>query len=131
MVKLPLESEAFDWFATTFAFVLMGSVAYWRWKRGPIDANSSKRHWIERLPPRFRTRRGFVSLIAIVAFFGEGGWYLFVKGDGLGWSVLSGIGAAIVAFLLFWPISSYIRGFDDIPGKDHRAHPAGRDSLPP
>lgn len=130
-VKLPLESEAFDWFATAISFVVMGLIAYWRWKRGPIDAKSPTPHWIERLPPRFRTRRGFVSLIAIVAFFGEGGRYLFVQGGGLGWSLLSGIGAAIVAFLFFWPISNYIRGFDDMSGEAHGAHPVGRDSLPP
>jgi hypothetical protein len=130
-VALPLESEAFDWSATTIAFVLMGSVAYWRRTHPSTHAISPKPHWIERLPPRFRTRRGFVSLIAMVAFFGEGGWYLFVKGDGLVWSLLSGIGAAIVAFLFFWPISNYIGGFDDMPGKDHGTHPAGRDNLPP
>jgi hypothetical protein len=115
-VKLPLESEAFDWAATAIAFVLMGVIAYWRQKHRLIEAGSPTVHWIQRLPPRFRTRRGFGSLIAIVAFLGYGGWHLFVSGDSLVWSLAHGIGGAIGVTLLFWPISNLVSGFDESAG---------------
>jgi hypothetical protein len=51
-----------------------------------------------------------------VAFLGYGGWHLFVSGDSLVWSLAFGIGGAIGVTLFFWPISNYIRGFDDSPG---------------
>jgi len=70
------------------------------------------RHWIERLPPIFGTRRGFGALIAVVAFLGYGGWHL-LNGGGLIWSLVNGFGGAIGVWLFYRPLSKYIRGFDD------------------
>jgi drug/metabolite transporter (DMT)-like permease len=43
-IKLPLESEAFDWAATAIAFVLMGVIAYWR--QNTALSNQNRRHFI-------------------------------------------------------------------------------------
>jgi len=74
---------------------------------------AERRGLIQRLPPRLRTRRGFASLLGVLAFFGYGGYYL-----SQGQSVLSSLLAAILsglgAFLFFWwMFSRQFSGFDD------------------
>jgi hypothetical protein len=68
---------------------------------------------IERLPPRFRTRRGFSAFIGIVAFVGYGGWHL-IQGDGIVLSLVAGVISGLVAFFFFWLVFSRVgTGFDD------------------
>jgi hypothetical protein len=68
---------------------------------------------VQRLPTRFRTRRGFAALIGIVAFFGYGGWYA-IQGKGILWSLVAGITSGLTAFLFFWFVFSRVgTGFDD------------------
>jgi hypothetical protein len=80
-------------------------------RRKQIEAE--RRGLIERLPTRFRTRRGFSFLLGIVAFFGYGGWYLS-QGRGVLSSLLSGVVSGLGTFLFFWWLFSREgSGFDD------------------
>jgi hypothetical protein len=74
---------------------------------------AERRGLIQHLPSRFRTRRGFASLLGILAFFGYGGWYLS-QGQSVVSSLLSAILSGLGAFLFFWWLfSRQFSGFDD------------------
>ena len=50
-------------------------------------------------------------MLAVLAFFGYGGYDLIGRRDGVVISVISAIGSAILAYILFWYISRSFRGF--------------------
>ncbi|HEV1992316.1 MAG TPA: hypothetical protein VGR34_05585 [Candidatus Dormibacteraeota bacterium] len=80
-------------------------------RRKQIEAE--RRGLVQRLPTRFRTRRGFAFLLGTLAFFGYGGWYL-IQGQGVLSSLLAAVASAVAAFLFFWWVFSRVgSGFDD------------------
>jgi hypothetical protein len=68
---------------------------------------------IDRLPPRFQTRRGFAAMLSGVAFFGYSGYNLFERGYNLGIALLFGCLSAAGVFIFLWIIFRNMSGFED------------------
>jgi hypothetical protein len=66
-----------------------------------MPTESDRSGLVQLLPARFRTKRRFAFLLAILAFLGYGGWYLF-QGQGPLSSALAAVAAGVAAFFFFW-----------------------------
>jgi hypothetical protein len=72
---------------------------------------------IDRLPARFRTRKGFTLLLALVSFLGSGGYSLLIERYDPVSSLLDGCGSALFVFLFFWFVSRNMTGFAPEPNR--------------